>query len=81
MVITGFTISNLKCGRSKIIVCDSVYFEEIKGLINNLFYKETESLTLKEMLKQKGGSDCGVYAIAAATTLLHGTNIGNTRTH
>ena len=72
------TISNLKCDRKKIIVYDSVYFdidEEVKGLINNLFDKETEAVTSKEMPKQKGGSDCGVYAIAVATTLLHGTKI------
>ena len=70
------TISNLKCDRNKIIAYDSVYFdidEEVKGLINNLFDKETEAVMSKEMSKQKGGSDCGVYTIAVATTLLHGT--------
>ena len=29
-----------------------------------------------EMPKQKRGADCGVYAIAVAITLLHGTIIG-----
>ena len=69
------TISNLKCDASKIIVYDSVYFhfdEEVKDLISNLFDRDMS----KEMPKQKGGSDCGVYAIAVATTILHGTKIG-----
>ena len=73
------TILNLKCDSNKIIVYDSVYFdidEEVKGLINNTFDRETEVLMSKEMPKQKGGADCGVYAIAVATTLLHGTKIG-----
>ena len=68
------TISNLKCDASKIIVYDSVYFhvdQEVKDLISNLFDRDMS----KEMPKQKGGSDCGVYAIAVATTLLHGTKI------
>lgn len=60
--------------------CKILFFfdinEEVKGLINNLFDKETEALMSKEMPKQKGGADCGVYAIAVATTLLHGTKIG-----
>ena len=78
------TISNLKCDRNKIIVYDSVYFdidEEVKGVINNLFDKETKAVTSKEMPKQKGGSDCDVYAIAVATTLLHGTKIGKYKAH
>ena len=65
--------------RNKIIVYDSVYFdieEEVKGLINSLFDKETKAVTSKQMPKQKGGSDCGVYAVSVATTLLHGTKIG-----
>ena len=72
------TISSLKCDQNKIIVNNSVYFdidEEVKGLINNLFDKETKAVTSKEMPKQKGGSDCGVNAIAVTTTLLHGTKI------
>ena len=72
------TISNLKCDASKIIVCDSVYFhvdQKVKDLISNLFDREMEIVMSKEMPKQKGGSDCGVYAIAVATTLLHGTKI------
>ena len=73
------TISNLKCAASKIIVYDSVYFhvdQEVKDLISNLFDREIEIVISKEMPKQKGGSDCGMYAIAVATTLLHGTKIG-----
>ena len=34
--------------------------QEVKDLINNLFDRT------KEMPKQKGGADCGVYAIAVA---------------
>ena len=58
---------------------DSVYFhvdQEVKDLISNLFDREIEITMSKEMPKQKGGADCGVYAIAVATTLLHGTKIG-----
>ena len=72
-------ISNLKCDASKIIVYVSVNFhvdQEVKDLISNLFDREIEIVMSKEMPKQKGGSDCGVYAIAVATTLLHGTKIG-----
>ena len=41
-----------------------------------MFDSEIEIVMSKEMPKQKGGSDCEVYAIAIATTLLHGTKIG-----
>ena len=41
---------------------DSDIDEKVKSLINNLFDKETEAVTSKQMPKQKG--------------LLHGTKIG-----
>ena len=58
-------------GSSKeVYVYDSVYDlvdEETEGLINALFC--STNVVMKKCQKQKGGMDCGLFAVANATAL------------
>ena len=58
---------------------DSLYCncdEETECLVANLFQHASKKLQVKVACspKQKGGSDCGVYAIAFATVLVFEIN-------
>ena len=60
---------------------DSLFYncdEETEYIIANLFQCGSKNLRIKiaRSQKQKGGSDCGIYAIAFATAVAHGINPG-----
>ena len=45
-------------------------------LLNSMF-KGDWTITVVPLQKQQGGSDCGVFSIAVATSLLHGYTPGH----
>ena len=58
---------------------DSLFYtcdKETECVITNLFQCDSKTVRVKvaHSQKQKGGSDCGVYAIAFATAVAHGIN-------
>ena len=68
-------VSNLQCdSEQKMYVYDSLYTgisEETKTLIFNIFQsKQLQVCQFPEVQKQMGAMDCGVFAIATATSLL-----------
>ncbi len=77
--------SNMNCvGTNEIHIYDSMYTsvdERTKAIIKNLLnlfdITENPVYTLIAMQKQVGGSDCGLFAIAAVTTLLFKKNVSN----
>ena len=74
MIIGSSVISSLECARDEVCVYDSVY-EEVDDnthtVIQNLFGPERVRISVVEMQKQKGPDDCGLFAIAMATSLVH----------
>ena len=68
-------VSNLQCdSEQKMYVYHSLYTgisEETKTLIFNIFQsKQLQVCQFPEVQKQMGAMDCGVFAIATATSLL-----------
>ena len=66
-------VSTLQCP-GRVQVFDSLFSSinaETKSMLTQLFGKES-SIELGDGPKQKGGRDCGVYAIATSTSLVHG---------
>lgn len=71
--------STLGCSNGEVIkVFDSVYDsvdKDTESLILNLFQNDgSPKLEMARMHKQKGGNDCGLFAIAVATALAFGSN-------
>ena len=67
--------SNMGCRNGDVNVYDSVYRSVNKAthaVITNLF--QSSAVKVVESKKQEGGTDCGLFAIATATTLAHGIN-------
>ena len=67
-------ISNFCCETGKLDVYDTVYcivHDETRKLINGIFDKETNIAVVKHIQKQEGGTDCGAFSIAIATSLLY----------
>ena len=68
--------SRLDSCHSPIRIYDSLYksvHSETNAVISNLFKKIGKMrIDVKEMRVQRGGADCGVFAIAVATSLLFG---------
>ena len=65
--------SNIGCANGDVNVYDYVYRSVDKvtiAVITQLF--QSSAVKIVQSLKQKGGTDCGVFAIAAATALAHG---------
>lgn len=68
-------ISNIECGQGKMIVYDTIY-SEIDDETIKLIYsitKATKISLVHNLQKQEGVNDCGVFAIAIATSLLSKT--------
>lgn len=66
-------VSTLQCP-GKVQVFDSLFSfidGETKSMLTQLFGEES-SIEMGDGPKQKGGRDCGVYAIATSTALAHG---------
>ena len=72
-------ISNIRCGNEKMHIYDSLYTgigEQAKELILSIFDYRALSLSMfPEVQKQEGSNDCGVFAIATATSILFGLPI------
>ena len=74
------TISNLCCEAGVVCVYDSIYdniSSEVRQLIDNICGSGISVVMYDKMPKQIGTTDCGIYAIATATALLHGVNPTN----
>ena len=69
--------SNLDCGEDDVYVFDSVYdtLDDNTCTIHNLFGTEKVNITMMKMQKQKGPNDCGFFAIAVATSLVHSVEL------
>ena len=70
--------SSLNCSKDEVRVIDSVYDmvdDDTRSVIHNLFGPERVNITMMKMQKQKGPEDCGLFAIAVATTLVHGVDM------
>ena len=68
------TISNLCCETGVVYIYDSVYnniSSEVRQLINNICGSGISVVMYNKIPKQIGATDCGIYAIATATALLH----------
>ena len=66
--------STLDHDSSDVMVFDSIYTSVDKGtqvVIQNLFALSVQSV-IKSMQKQRGGDDCGLFAVATATALAFG---------
>ena len=50
---------------------DSIYTDTDREIITEIVYKEVEINVVQGMQKQNGSTDCGVFSIAIATSLLH----------
>ena len=64
--------SNIGCDEDSLNIYDSVYSSvdaTTQAVLHNLFY--FSDLHVVKFQKQCGGADCGLYAIAAATSVLH----------
>ena len=71
-------ISSLKCAKDEVHVYDSVYEEvddDTRTVIQNLFGPERVRISMVEMQKQRDPDDCGLFAIAVATSLVHGAGL------
>ena len=71
--------TTIKCSIGQVRAYDSIFQycdEEIKCIISNLFQCGPKKLSIKvaRSQKQKGGSDCGLFAIAFATAIAFGIN-------
>ena len=71
--------STLNCTLGEVKVYDSLFYncdEETECIITNLFQCGSKKIRVKvaRSQKQKGATDCGVYAIAFATAIAHGIN-------
>jgi len=71
--------STLNCPLGEVKVFDSMFYncdQETEDVIANLFQCGSKNIRVKvaRSQKQKGGSDCGVYAIAFATAAASGIN-------
>jgi hypothetical protein len=73
--------SNLSCDSSVVKVYDSLYStvdEETKEVVINLFKCSNDIVLLNTQI-QKGGQDCGLFAISIVTALLFGIDIASIR--
>lgn len=64
--------SNIGCADGCLNVYDSVYAsvdDDTSRVLRNLF--NFQVVNMIDFQKQKGGTDCGLFAIAAATSILH----------
>ena len=71
-------ISNLLCAENVLSVHDTVFNDidtPTMTLLNSMFEGDF-TVTIVPLQKQQGGSDCGVFSIAIATSLLHGHSPG-----
>jgi len=69
------TISTLKCPPAVVCVYDSLHYQLsplVKKTVADLLQTEKEHIIIQSTQVQEGGSDCGLFAIATATTLCHG---------
>ena len=71
-------ISNIFCSKNVLNVYDTI-FDDIDiptmTLLNSMF-EGNLTVTIAPLQKQQGGSDCGVFSVAVATSLLHGHTPG-----
>ena len=72
-------MSTLSCSLGEVKVYDSLFYycdEETEYVIANLFQCGPSKVAVKvaHSQKQKGSSDCGLFAIAFATAVAHGIN-------
>ena len=68
--------SNIGCEEGRVNVYDSVYKsvdEQTERIITTMFHPST--ICVVDSQKQDGGVDCGVFAIATATSLAHGVHL------
>ena len=69
-------ISNVRCHGNNLGVYDTVY-NDIESstlhLLNSMFEVEVNFSFVGQLEKQQGDVDCGVFSIAAAASLLHGS--------
>ena len=71
------TISTLKCPPAVVCVYDSLHYQlspSVKKTVADLLQTKKEHIIIQYMNTQvqEGGSDCGLFAIATATTLSWG---------
>ena len=69
-------VSNLPAAEAdgKMFVYDSIYTDiddQTRKIIGDIFEQEIEIVVPQSTQKQKGSTDCGVFSIAIATSLLH----------
>uniref|UniRef100_A0A1X7TR33 Uncharacterized protein n=1 Tax=Amphimedon queenslandica TaxID=400682 RepID=A0A1X7TR33_AMPQE len=77
-------VSNLPAAEADrmMFVYDSIYTdidEQTKKIIGDIFEEEIEIVVPQSTQKQKGSTDCGVFSIAMATSLLHSQPISFTQ--
>ena len=70
-------ISTIGCPPSTIDVCDSMHLRlssHTKKLVADLMQSQSEEITIRYQAVQwqSGGSDCGLFAVAFATSLCNG---------
>ena len=67
------TVSNVNCPSGEVQVYDSIYSslnKDVEDLIQRLFDGKVVNVTVASGQKQQGTQDCGLFAIATATSLL-----------
>ena len=67
-------MSNFQCEQGSVNIYDSLYSDvddETRRLVNFIFDREVSIHSVQHVPKQKGGTDCGIFAIAFATALLN----------
>lgn len=68
-------ISNVQSGAADVIDIYDTMYDQVDhvtmNVIHSIFDGKVQINLVKDLQKQKGGTDCGVFAIAIATSLLH----------
>ena len=65
-------VSNLQCQEGTVVIYDTVFCdvdEKTRSLVNGIFDHKVD-INVNHMHKQKGSTDCGMFSIAIATSLL-----------
>ena len=71
-------VSSIGCQRGMVNLYDSLYHDviemEVTDQVQSLMADSFIGITNKPVQQQKNGSDCGIFAIAFATSLVYGSN-------
>ena len=72
-------VSTIGCSKNAVKVFDSFYTtideKTMEAIVNLFLLSDNPTLEMVKIQKQKGSNDCGPYAIAVATAILHDVNL------